>query len=102
MQFPIWQYLNQSLWDRDHPSLLNPIEYWRCHRRRYLDGCLQNAFLERCWDTNYQNFVLHHCTFCDRDPLEEDPRWLAERCWHSATNRWAYEHPENQITENEC
>ncbi|MEO0986709.1 MAG: hypothetical protein AAFY20_14320 [Cyanobacteria bacterium J06639_14] len=102
MHFPIWQYLNQPLWDRDRPSMLNPLEYWLCYRRHYLDCCLRNAFLEHCWDTNYQDFVVHYHTFCNRDPLEEDPRWLAERCWYSEMNQWAYEHPENQISETEC
>ncbi|MEO1294279.1 MAG: hypothetical protein AAFW75_00465 [Cyanobacteria bacterium J06636_16] len=102
MHFPIWQYLNQPLWDRDHPSMFNPLEYWRCYRRHYLNCCLHNAFLERCWDTNYQDFVVHYRDFCNRDPLEEDPHWLAERCWYSEMNRWTYEHPENQISETEC
>lgn len=99
MRFPLWQYLNQPLWDNERPFILNPIQYYRCYRRYYLSGCFQNAFLERCWNTNYQSFVVYYRDFCDRHPQEEDPRWLAERCWHVENRMRAYEHPENQIAE---
>ncbi|MGF1522681.1 MAG: hypothetical protein ACFBSF_10240 [Leptolyngbyaceae cyanobacterium] len=102
MRFPFWQYLNQPLWDSDRPSILNPMEYWHCYQRHHLERCWHNAFLEDCWATNYQTFVMHYHAFCDRHPQEEDPRWLAERCWRSEVRMWAYEHPENRIPETEC
>ena len=101
MYFPIWQYLNQPLWDSDLPFILNPTEYWRRYQQHYLKRCLKNAFLEHCWDINYQAFVVHYYAFCNRYPQEEDPRWLAERCWSSEVQMWAYEHPENRISETE-
>lgn len=99
MYFPLWQYLNQPLWDSDRPSIFNPVEYWRCYRRVYLNRCFHNTFLEQCWNMSYREFVVDYHDFCDRDPLEEDPHWLAERCWQSEVNLWAYEHPENRISE---
>ena len=98
MKFPLWQYLKQPLWDRDRPSILNPVKYWWHYRRSQLNRCWQNTFLEQCWDTNYKTFVTRYHDFCDRDPLEEDPRWLAERCWQSDINFRPYEHPENPIS----
>lgn len=102
MHFPLWQYLNQPLWDREHPSVLDPRKYWQRYQRQYLNGCFHNAFLERCWNTNYQSFVAQYHDFCDRHPQEEDPRWLAERCWQSEVRMWADKHPENRIPETEC
>ncbi|MEM1251181.1 MAG: hypothetical protein AAGI69_02020 [Cyanobacteria bacterium P01_H01_bin.21] len=101
MYFPLWQYLNQPLWDPVHSSILNPMDYWRRYRRHHLECCLHNAFLEHCWDTNYQNFVVYYHDFCSRHPHEEDPRWLAERCWSTEVRSWTYEHPENRIAETE-
>lgn len=101
MRFPLWQYLNQPLWNSNRPAIFNPIQYWRSYQRIYLDRCLQNAFLEQCWDTNYQQFVTQYHDFCDREPLEEDPHWLAERSWQAEFNLRTYEHPENSISEPE-
>lgn len=102
MRFPLWQYLNQPLWDSDRPFVLNPVEYWKSYRRGYLDRCFENAFLEQCWNASYQQFVTHYHEFCDRDPLEEEPHWLAERCWQSNISFRPYEHPDNRISEPEC
>ncbi|NEQ47318.1 MAG: hypothetical protein F6K00_28775 [Leptolyngbya sp. SIOISBB] len=102
MYFPLWQYLNQPLWDRDRPLVCNPIAYWQQYRRIYLHRCFHHAFLEQCWQTNYQTFVMQYRDFCARDPREEDPRWLAERCWRSELHFRAYEHPENQNSGTEC
>lgn len=101
MRFPLWQYLNQPLWDRDRPAKLNPHAYWRQYRRTYLKRCWQNAFLEECWDVPYQLFVLKHHAFCQRTPLEEDPRWLLDRCWQSQRRDRAGRHPENRIYQSE-
>lgn len=82
MLFPFWQYLDQPLWDNSHPFVLNPVDYWRQYRRQYLKRCFGNAFLERCWQESYPDFVIYHRDFCCRRTLEEDPLWLLERCWH--------------------
>lgn len=58
MCFPLWQYLNQMIWDKDRPLLLNPKKYWQQYQRLYLNRCFHNAFLERCWETDYQSFVV--------------------------------------------
>ncbi|MEO0405711.1 MAG: hypothetical protein AAF289_00010 [Cyanobacteria bacterium P01_A01_bin.135] len=109
MMFPIWQYLDQPLWDRERPSTWNPVDYWRRYRRQYLNRCHSNAFLEQCWQVNYPDFVNDHRDFCHRNALEEDPRWLLERCWcwqrrrrraHSYQAHRAV-HPENHDTERE-
>lgn len=102
MRFPIWQYLNQPLWDSDRPLVLNPARYWQHYQRGFLNECLHNSFLETCWETDYQAFVVEYHDFCNRHPQEEDPRWLAERCWDSEWGLRVYEHPENPVPETEC
>lgn len=102
MHFPFWQYLNQPLWDSNRPPIFNPVEYGQHYWRVHLNRCFHNSFLEHCWVTDYQQFVVYYHDFCDRDPREEDPYWLAERCWQSDVNFRAYEHPENCISEPEC
>jgi len=101
MRFPLWQYLDQPLWDSDRPPIFNPVKYWQRYRRGYLNRCLDNTFLERCWNTSYQQFVVHYHDFCSRVPQEENPRWLAERCWQIERRYRAYQHPENQVSETE-
>ncbi|MEO1095051.1 MAG: hypothetical protein AAFX01_09135 [Cyanobacteria bacterium J06638_28] len=101
MQFPLWQYLDQPIWDRDRPFVLNPIDYWRQHRRQHLDRCLGNAFLEQCWQINYPDFVVDYRELCCRRALEEDPRWLVERCWHLQRPDHFGRHPENHDMERE-
>ena len=47
MFFPIWQYLNQPLWNKAYPLMLSPARYWQQYKVAYLDSCLNNAFLEQ-------------------------------------------------------
>jgi hypothetical protein len=101
MRFPLWQYLKQPLWDRQRPAELNPRAYWRKYRRCYLQRCWQNAFLEDCWHVPYQAFAIHFRNFCDRRPLEEDPRWLLSRCWNLQRRDRVQRHPENRISEGD-
>lgn len=48
MYFPIWQYLNQPIWDSQRPLILDPARYWQYYKAVRLNNCLENAFLERC------------------------------------------------------
>ncbi|ESA33584.1 hypothetical protein N836_21120 [Leptolyngbya sp. Heron Island J] len=81
MYFPLWQYLNQPLWDKACPAILNPHQYWLHYKTAYLDRCFHHVFLEQCWQVNYPEFVTRYHDFCDRIPLEEDPVWFLTRCW---------------------
>lgn len=101
MHFPLWRYLNQPFCDSACPPVFNPSKYWRRYKVSQLDRCLCNAFLEQCWNACYQTFVVRHRDFCIRNPLEEDPIWLIERCWNLARRNRYYEHPENHILERE-
>ncbi|MEO0405879.1 MAG: hypothetical protein AAF289_00870 [Cyanobacteria bacterium P01_A01_bin.135] len=76
-----WQYLNQRLWDKRCPAVLNPLKYRRLYRVRQLKCCLHNAFLERCWTASYQKFIFQYSHLCERQALEEDPVWFLKRCW---------------------
>ncbi|MGD1853641.1 MAG: hypothetical protein ACFB2W_05255 [Leptolyngbyaceae cyanobacterium] len=106
MFFPIWQYLNQPLWNKAYPLMLSPARYWQQYKVAYLDSCLNNAFLEQCWQVDYQTFVDQNQDFCDRTALEEDPIWLMERCWqreyrHPRYQRAIYQKLENLTPEQE-
>ncbi|MDX2099042.1 MAG: hypothetical protein SFW36_14795 [Leptolyngbyaceae cyanobacterium bins.59] len=39
-QFPIWQFLDQPLFDPTRKPILNPQRFWRAYQIR---------LLERCW-----------------------------------------------------
>ena len=100
MIFPIWQYLNQPLWNKACPAMLDPIQYWQHYKVAYLNSCLDNAFLEQCWQIDYQEFVDRYDDFCNRNALEEDPVWLIERCWQRHMSQHAIDrHPENSEKE---
>ena len=97
--FPLWQYLNQSLWDGGCPLVLNPHKYWLHYKSEHLNRCFYNSFLEQCWQVNYPDFVSRHQDFCDRIPLEEDPVWYLSRCWQLQRCSLYYSHPENHSLE---
>ena len=99
MYFPLWQYLNQPLWDGARPLVLNPCRYWLHYKTEHLNRCLHNGFLEQCWRVNYPDFVTRYHAFCDRIPLEEDPIWLLKRCWQLERTSLHYFHPENYSLE---
>lgn len=101
MRFPLWHYLNQPLWDKQNPTVLNPHKYWLHWQALHFDRCLHNDFLEECWQVHYSDFVLEHQDLCSRNALEEDPRWLVERCWDLERQDGLSPHPENQISERE-
>jgi hypothetical protein len=60
MNFPLWQYLNQPLFDTMRPTILNPRRYWQIYSLWYLERCLNNTFLEQCWNLDYQQFIDCH------------------------------------------
>ncbi|QQE65574.1 hypothetical protein GFS31_22620 [Leptolyngbya sp. BL0902] len=45
MQFPVWPYLNQPIFNRNHQAIYNPWRFWRTYQVR---------FLERCWLREYR------------------------------------------------
>ena len=96
MYFPIWQYLNQPIWDSAHSLILNPIQYWQQSKVERLNRCFENDFLERCWAVNYQKFIDYYDGFCDRNALEEDTTWLLERCWQREYQNHRYQYPKKQ------
>jgi hypothetical protein len=40
VKFPLWQFLNQPLFDANNKAILNPSRFWYLHRVE---------LLERCW-----------------------------------------------------
>ncbi|MEM9907338.1 MAG: hypothetical protein AAF921_20175 [Cyanobacteria bacterium P01_D01_bin.44] len=97
MYFPLWQYLNQPLWDSARPPTLSPFKYWQWYKVQRLNRCFKSHFLEQCWAVSYQDFVTAYPGFCDRNALEEEPIWLLERCWQLQRSTRYSSHPENQI-----
>ncbi|MBW4464113.1 MAG: hypothetical protein KME07_01565 [Pegethrix bostrychoides GSE-TBD4-15B] len=45
IQFPIWQFLNQPIFDAKTPLVLNPSRFWQHY---------QITHLERCWGRAYR------------------------------------------------
>ncbi|MBE9075992.1 hypothetical protein IQ241_01555 [Romeria aff. gracilis LEGE 07310] len=91
MYFSLWRYLSQPIGNDSRPFTLNPCRFWQAYKLQHLKRCLNNVYLEECWNTDYEKFVEAHRSFCDRTHLEEDPVWLIERCWHSQAR---YYHPD--------
>jgi hypothetical protein len=42
VNFPVWQYLTQSLFDEHYPAILSPRLYWHVYQVRHLEKCLLN------------------------------------------------------------
>ena len=84
MKFPLWQYLNQLLLDTTKPAIISPSEYWRIYSMKHLKNCLNNNFIEYCWNYDYYQFTKQHRYFIARHYLEEDNRVYIEflnYCW---------------------
>jgi hypothetical protein len=45
LQFPLWKFLTQPVFDAQSPITLNPAQFW--HRYRF-------EHLERCWIRTYR------------------------------------------------
>jgi hypothetical protein len=53
---PLWQYLNQSLFDASQPAILHPGRFWSAYKIQQLEQCWQINplqkqidYLEQCW-----------------------------------------------------
>lgn len=44
LNFPLWDYLNQPLFDAQRPIILNPQQFWRFHQVQYLERCWSRRF----------------------------------------------------------
>jgi hypothetical protein len=42
--FLIWQFLNQPVFDRQCPLILNPHRFWRFYQMRHLERCWFKTF----------------------------------------------------------
>ena len=71
MDFPLWPYLHQVLFDTGEPAILNPHRYWQNYSISHLEKCLNNAFLEHCWRIDYQQFVKRYSYFVQPHYFEE-------------------------------
>lgn len=45
-RFPIWEFLNQPLFDPETALILNPSDFWQHYRV---------ILLERCWSITYHD-----------------------------------------------
>jgi hypothetical protein len=50
LPFPIWEFLNQPLFQADSKVILNPIRFCYLHRVRLLERCLQKEYQGRPCD----------------------------------------------------
>jgi hypothetical protein len=47
INFPVWQYLTQSLFDEHYPAIISPRLYWHVYQVRHLEKCLLTNHLPR-------------------------------------------------------
>ena len=93
--FPIWQYLRQPIFDKNHPIVLNPNRYWQCYILWHLEQCLKSDWIEYCWHLDYYQFVKKCQGFVERHYFEEETTIFLEHCW--TLQHWRYGlrcHPE--------
>lgn len=84
MKFPLWQYLSQLLLNTSKPVIISPAKYWHFHGTEHLEDCLNNDFLEACWNCDYNEFVKQYRHLVDRHYWEEDSsahKELCDYCW---------------------
>ena len=79
-KFPVWQYLQQPLFEPNSPPVLNPRRYWQLYTVWHLGHCLADSGLEHCWDLDYYQFCQQHQGFVDRHYVEESNLALLEQC----------------------
>ena len=80
-RFPIWQYLQQPLFEPNSPPVLNPHRYWQLYAVWHLKRCFTASGLEHCWNLDYYQFYTQHQHFVDRHYFEESNLALVEQCW---------------------
>ncbi len=81
-RFPLWQYLQQPLFDEESPAILNPRHYWQLYSAHYLERCFDNNWPERCWQVDYYCFQQQYQSFVERHYFEESHLAWLEHCWH--------------------
>jgi hypothetical protein len=42
--FPLWQFLNQPLFDAQNPVVLHPQRFWHLYKVRHLESCWSRAY----------------------------------------------------------
>ncbi|UBF24745.1 hypothetical protein K9N68_24195 [Kovacikia minuta CCNUW1] len=47
IRFPLWQFLNQSIFDPSSKAILNPHRYWLLHQIQLLERCLVKEFISK-------------------------------------------------------
>jgi hypothetical protein len=53
--FPLWEFLNQPIFDSNHKLVLNPLRFWHNSKVKQLEQLWDDDYiqlLERCWDKN--------------------------------------------------
>lgn len=88
MNFPLWQYIHQVIFNTGNPAVLNPNRYWQIYSIIHLEKCLNNSLIEHCWKTDYQQFVKRYCDFVEPHYFEENDSAFIEYCWK--LNYWKY------------
>lgn len=41
---PVWQFLNQPLFNKQQPAVLNPRRFWHTYRIQHLEKCLSRTY----------------------------------------------------------
>jgi hypothetical protein len=44
LQFPVWQFLKQPLFESHYHPVLNPQRFWRLYQVDFLERCLEREF----------------------------------------------------------
>jgi hypothetical protein len=44
IQFPVWQFLNQPLFEAHYRPILNPQHFWRVYQIDFLERCFEKEF----------------------------------------------------------
>jgi hypothetical protein len=44
LAFPLWKFLNQPLFNRHIPLVLNPKRFWNLYQINFLEHCLQITY----------------------------------------------------------
>ncbi|MGQ9873521.1 hypothetical protein [Leptodesmis sp.] len=47
MQFPLWKYLKQPVFEPNSKTILDPRRYWRCYQVEMLERCLAIEFTSK-------------------------------------------------------
>lgn len=101
MKFPLWRYLRQFL-NKNQTAIINPAKYRQIYEVGHLENCLNNNFLEHCWNCDYHKFIEQNWYFVDRHYLEEGNnayKDLCEYCWR--LNYYYFQHQRRNCFDRE-